>query len=50
MSTHPNIPFHCGTQRMDWKEHNCEYCSTRGFATNFPTPTRVTRWTENERL
>jgi hypothetical protein len=29
MSTHPNIPFYCGSQRIDWKCHNCEYCVKR---------------------
>lgn len=29
MSTHPNIPFYCGSQRIDWKCHNCEYCTKR---------------------
>jgi hypothetical protein len=29
MSTHPNIPFYCGIQRMDWKCYNCHFCTKR---------------------
>jgi hypothetical protein len=29
MSTHPNTPFYCGTQRFDWKCYNCEFCTKR---------------------
>ena len=29
MSTHPNTPFYCGSQRIDWKCFNCEYCTKR---------------------
>jgi hypothetical protein len=29
MSTHPNTPFYCGSQRMDWKCYNCDFCTKR---------------------
>lgn len=29
MSTHPNTPFYCGTQRLDWKCYNCDFCTKR---------------------
>jgi hypothetical protein len=29
MSTHPNTPFYCGSQRMDWKCFNCDFCTKR---------------------
>jgi hypothetical protein len=29
MSTDRHAPFYCGTQRMDWKCYNCDFCTKR---------------------
>jgi hypothetical protein len=29
MSTHPCTPFYCGSQRLDWKCYNCDFCTKR---------------------